>query len=203
MKDYIPRKDNDLLPWANNLSDKIDGYAEELGLTADEVTLVKNSCTGFNKGITDFTAANTTAKKAAKEKTNLLGTGKSSVRTVVQRMKKSENFTPAISKDLNISGSSNPFNPDTYKTKLTTTVLPGKVNVKFIKKGAEGVNMYSRINGSDIWVKLDFASRSPYADKRPLVMPGTAELRQYMAIGVIKDEEIGLMSDISEVVFGR
>ncbi len=55
---------------------------------------------------------------------------------------------------------------------------------------------------NDKWVKLDFASRRPYADKHPLAAPDTAEVRQYMAIGVLKDEEIGLMSDIIEVVYG-
>ncbi len=34
-------------------------------------------------------------------------------------------------------------------------------------------------------------------------MPNTPEAREYMAIGVINDEEVGQMSEIKEVVYAR
>ncbi len=202
MQDYIPRKENNLIPWSDNLKDKIEGYAGVLDLTQDEVKLVTESCANIDKGITSATAASAAARKAAKEKKIMIKKSETSLRTVIQRIKKSEGYTLSIGEDLNIIGSDDPINPDDYKTKLSAKVLPGKVCIRFIKKGVEGVNIYGRAIGSDKWIKLDFASRSPYADKRPLAVAGTAEVRQYMAIGVLKDTEIGLMSDILEVVYG-
>jgi len=35
----------------------------------------------------------------------------------------------------------------------------------------------------------------------PLTVPNTPEIREYMAIGVIDDEEIGQTSEIREVVY--
>jgi hypothetical protein len=34
-------------------------------------------------------------------------------------------------------------------------------------------------------------------------VPNTPEAREYMAIGVINDEEVGQMSEIKEVVYAR
>jgi hypothetical protein len=43
--------------------------------------------------------------------------------------------------------------------------------------------------------------RFPYYDETPLTHVGTPEVREYMAIGVIADEEIGQPSETKEVVF--
>ena len=41
----------------------------------------------------------------------------------------------------------------------------------------------------------------PYYDESPLAVANTPEVREYMAIGVINDEEIGQMSEIKEIVY--
>ena len=41
----------------------------------------------------------------------------------------------------------------------------------------------------------------PYYDETPLAVAHTPEVREYMAIGVVNDEEIGEMSEIKEVVY--
>ena len=202
MRDYIPTKDNNLIPWSDNITNKIGNYADVLGFTQDDVNAVQNSCKSIDKGINGYTAANAAAKKAAREKKTMLTDSKRSLRTLFQRAKKADGYTPAIGHDLGIIGADVPFNPGTYKTVLSAKVQPGKVCISFTKKGVDGVNMYARKKGETDWVNLGFVGYSPFGDKRPLSVAGTAEVRQYMAIGVMKDAEIGLMSDIIEVVFG-
>ena len=41
----------------------------------------------------------------------------------------------------------------------------------------------------------------PYFDESPLAVAGTPEVREYMAMGVVNDEESGQHSEIKEVVF--
>ena len=49
---------------------------------------------------------------------------------------------------------------------------------------------------------LDVRKRKfPYFDESPLAVPNTPEVREYMAIGVVADEEVGQMSEIKEVVY--
>ena len=42
--------------------------------------------------------------------------------------------------------------------------------------------------------KLGTDTNSPYIDGRPLATPGVAEMREYMARGMMGDEEVGLES---------
>lgn len=58
------------------------------------------------------------------------------------------------------------------------------------------MNIYVRLRGQTTWTKLAFDSHSPYVDNRPAA---GAEVREYAAIGVLDDVEIGEMSDIVEV----
>ena len=41
----------------------------------------------------------------------------------------------------------------------------------------------------------------PAYDEPPIAVANTPEVREYMAIGVVKDEEIGQPSEIKEVVY--
>jgi hypothetical protein len=41
----------------------------------------------------------------------------------------------------------------------------------------------------------------PYYDESPLAVPNTPEVREYMARGVVDDEEVGEPSENKEIVF--
>jgi hypothetical protein len=41
----------------------------------------------------------------------------------------------------------------------------------------------------------------PFCDEAALAVPGTPEVREYMAIGIVNDEEVGQQSEIKEVVY--
>jgi len=45
-------------------------------------------------------------------------------------------------------------------------------------------------------------SKFPFDDDSPLAVSGTPETREYRAVGVVDDEEIGQPSDIVSVVYG-
>ena len=49
MKGYIPSKDNNLLPWSDNLKEKIGGYAQVLGLAPEEVEVVEIACSNIDR----------------------------------------------------------------------------------------------------------------------------------------------------------
>ena len=71
-----------------------------------------------------------------------------------------------------------------------------------IRPRKDGNNFYSRLKGQTTWKKLSFDSNSPYNDYTPLAVAGVPEVREYIAYGVLNDEQIGLPSDIVNVTFG-
>lgn len=69
------------------------------------------------------------------------------------------------------------------------------------KYGVQGFNIYMRLKGESAWNKESFVSHLPFMDHHPAHTPGQSENREYMAIGVIQDNEIGQMSGIVSVAF--
>jgi hypothetical protein len=117
-------------------------------------------------------------------------------------MKSSPNYTEGIGQDLQIIGDNPYIDYSTYKPSIKATVMPGKVRVDFVKDGLDGINVYTRLKGQSTWVKLAYDSYTPYDDTRPVAAANTPEHREFMAIGVIHDEEVTKQSDIIETVFG-
>lgn len=123
------------------------------------------------------------------------------IRNFAKDVKRKSTYSEAVGSDLGIVGTGSSFNPATYKSALKTETHPGYLTLKFVKKGAEGINLYTRIKGQSDWKKLSFFAHSPCVDARPLAETGIAENREYMCIGVKKDAEIGLQSDIVSVTY--
>lgn len=76
------------------------------------------------------------------------------------------------------------------------------MRIKFSKSSTDGVNLYHRRKGQAEWSFLARDTKSPYDDHIVLSIANQPEHWEYRAYGVIDDEEIGLASDIVEVVFG-
>ena len=71
----------------------------------------------------------------------------------------------------------------------------GKVEIAFNKSTSEGVNIYCRSDGDPGPVFLARDTVSPYVDNRPLLVAGKPEVREYRALYVVADAEIGNPSD--------
>jgi hypothetical protein len=110
-------------------------------------------------------------------------------------------YTEMIGQDLEIIGSGPVVDEENYKPEITGKVVGGEIRIGFKKKGVDGVNVYCRLRGTSAWRKLAFDSSSPYVDTEPLANPAVPETREYKAMGVIKDAEIGQDSDIVSVTF--
>jgi hypothetical protein len=117
-------------------------------------------------------------------------------------MKSISNYTIAIGTNLGIIGEDPTVDYSTYQLKIKASVMPSQVRIDFVKDGLNGMNIYARLKGQSSWAKLAYDSFSPYEDYRPLTVANTPEYREYMAISVIRDEEVTLSSDIIEAVFG-
>lgn len=203
MADFIPAKDASLVNWLNNYKTKIATHGPTLGLTAAQITARQNRCTAVINAIQLVEVEKNEWQSAAEAKettkTTEIGAG---LRPEIAADKTLAAMTPAIEADLGIVGTPDTFDPSTFKTQLTAEVVAGAVRIKFIKSKTDGVNVYARLKGQTAWTFLARDTSSPYIDNRPLATPGVAEVREYMAFGVIDDAQIGQQSDIVSVTFG-
>ena len=56
------------------------------------------------------------------------------------------------------------------------------------------MNIYSKRDGDPDFILLARDTESPYMDTRALKVPGKPEIREYKAMFVVGDEEIGVFS---------
>jgi hypothetical protein len=117
------------------------------------------------------------------------------LRKTIAAMKTHPGYTEEIGQALGIIGTETAFDPNTYVAELKELILsaPGQVTVTFGKaKGKiDGVNVYSRRQGTSPWIFLGRDTQSPYVDTTPLAEAGKPEIREYRIRGVIDDVEIG------------
>jgi len=110
------------------------------------------------------------------------------------------NYSTAYGKDFGIIGAASSFNPFTFKTTLRLQRAPAGVEVRFIKKALTGIQLYYRLQGTSGWIKIGLILKSGWIHRLPLAQPATPEVREYMARGVIDNEEVGPDSDIVAIL---
>ena len=69
-----------------------------------------------------------------------------------------------------------------------------------VKSRANGVNIYSRRAGDADFAFLARDTNAPYVDNRPCLVAGKPETREFKAIYVVGDAEVGQASDILVLV---
>jgi len=199
--DYVPRSEPQLAIWFTNYGKKIATYGKALGLTDEEIKLAENSCNETSARIAEIEQKKTELQQIVALKDDLKSDTLASIRGFVTRMKAHTAYTEAIGHDLGIIAPAPTATTKGSKTVLKADVLPGRVRLSFVKRNFSGVNIYTRPIGTAQWQYLARDNNSPYDDERPLAN-GQPEKREYMAIGVVGDEEVGDPSDIISVVFG-
>ena len=200
--DYIPNKEAEKRDWLNNLKTEITTNGATLGFTPTEIADIVALSTSSIGLIDAHSTAQTAAKAAKAAKDTGVFSNDKKLRAYIKRGKTNSNYTTKLGQQLRIIGEDPIIDYSTYKPTIKATVMPGRVQIDFIKDGLTGVNVYTRLKGETVWVKLAYDSFSPYEDNRRLSDARTPEHREYMAIGVLHDEEITQQSDIIEAVFG-
>jgi hypothetical protein len=198
--DFIPSSDHDLLVWAANLHAKLAANPAAHGVTAEEVATLGAASDDFHAKNAAVAEINTTAKRITAEKDKSRAILVALARRVARGIKGHEGFDEAEGADLGIVGRKTSFDPAAAKPVLSgIDMTDGTVELRFPKLGTEGVNIYCQREGDTVWVLVGHANHSPFTDRRPLLVPGKAELRRYTAIYVINDKEIGHFSDTLEI----
>jgi hypothetical protein len=201
---FLPRKNADIAIWLTNYSTQIGTFGVPLGMAPADVTAEQKRC----KDVTDAIHLEDQKRKdwrSAAESTRTLKSQELKlVRATVARIKTAPTWTLAIGQSLGVlSGSAQPVAMDTYKPKIRAQIQAGRVEIKFTRGPLGGINLYSRKRGEGTWHLLGRAQHSPIIDNTPFAAPGVSEIREYRALGVVKDQEVGLPSDVAVITLGE
>jgi hypothetical protein len=203
MPDYIPTKRELRRAWLQNISDKAAAQVVAGGGTAPVATNLTTAADAIVAAYAETDSAKTTyeGKKAVEQNTE--DTQIAIIRSILTSLKVLPNWkSSGADAELQASASGTEMDPGTYKPVFTVEMKGGLITLEFKKKGVDALAFYGRLRGTMGWTKLGVDTSSPYVDGRPLAVAGVAEAREYMARGMMDDDEIGLESDVVCLVFG-
>jgi hypothetical protein len=164
-------------------------------LVAGDTTPITNDNTDFHTKITNLNATQATARQAVADKNISRRNGEGRARALARRIKAHPAYTVALGNLLGIIGPE-----DTTDLTGVPPVISGSdrtggvVQIDFNKSTSDGVNIYSKRDGDADFVFLARDTQTPYVDNRALKVAGKPEIREYKAMFVLGDEEIGIFS---------
>jgi hypothetical protein len=201
-QDYIPPKRNDRYRFYKNISSNVVGEAVKFNAAAGDATAVKAIADNIIAKMEATDTASDALDAARLLENGAETAGLPQLRAKFRNWKTLPGWAASGSEGvLELAGPSTTFDPNSYQTTLTATLVPGGVKLTFPKKGVEGVALYMRIVGTTNWVKIGSANHSPFTDHTPLAHAGVPETREYMARGLVNDAEIGTDSSAVSVTF--
>lgn len=201
--DYIPRKRAERLLWWQNLKDQIATEGPKFGLAAPAIAEVDTLATAMITLYQETNAAENAlnGKRLAEKDGQVIH--EANIRAKVRNWKTLPNWNASGSAGvLKLAETEPDFDPGSYKPEIKVKMEGGFPRLEFIKRGVDAIIIYTRLRGEMGWTKLARDSASPYIDTRPLANPDVPETREYMAMGELDDEEIGIPSEIASIVVG-
>jgi hypothetical protein len=198
--DYIPYKRAENKAWWTTIKETGAVELAKINLPAPDIAAVVATATTHvaKMQATDDAEAALKAARAMEKEAKL--NHEAAIRLAIRNWKSNPAYPASgIEGSLKLKGPESSFNPLTFKSVLKLSIVGGNIRVDFTKEGCDSVAVYCRPRGTAEWTKLGNDSRSPYYDTKPLANPNVPEVREYMAIGVIDDVEIGVPSDIVQI----
>jgi hypothetical protein len=201
-KDFFPDSYKNQNTWSKNIGEK--GSAQIAGVEGWDAARI----TAFLARVQQIEDSSQAILNAQAVLEAAVGTHEANLKTILPEvrkdlgnLKKSRGWNEGKGDVLEINTPAASFDPAGYKPILAVEEKHARNELMVKKKGADSVDIYWRKKGETAW-KLLAAKRVrfPVDDDTPSAT-GAAEEREYQAIGVVADEEIGQPSDIASAVW--
>ncbi|MEI7733365.1 MAG: hypothetical protein WCO56_27590 [Verrucomicrobiota bacterium] len=201
--DFVPKTRKLRYPWYKKLAESVDAETSKFGADPADVAVFKEQVQGLVTRLEATDALAAALRGARKAELVEEREALPKLRAVVRHWKTLKGFPASGSEAaLGLKGQAAAFAPATYKPVIRVRIAAGRIRIGFAKRGVTGLAFYMRLRGVAEWRKLGVDTRAPFWDDTPLAQPGVPEVREYMARGMINDDEVGVESDIVSVTYG-
>jgi hypothetical protein len=199
---FFPAYDNELLAWAIHYKDTIVDYTTAFGMTPEEVAEEIADCDAIIEAIKNINTVKGLLHAAKENRDTVIASRGSHLRAKISQHKTSLQYTTAIGENLKIVQHIPVVDFSTYKANLRAELFAGHIRIRFFKRGVDGINLYYRKKESGDWILVSRITVSPFDHLFPLETSHQVEHIEYRAYGVVKDQEVGIASDIVEILYG-
>jgi hypothetical protein len=200
-KDFIEKTDGNLDTWEQNFVTTFTPIAPNLGFTPAEITAITGEITGHRTAYATSVAKQAESKAAVEIAHSKRKAVIKTIRATAKRINASPACTEAMRITLKIKGAEHTVDIATLKPSLTASFNGSAVSVKFNKPApVDAIRVYSKRGNETEFTFMNTFTKSPFADNRPRLDANTPETRQYRTRFLDSDVEIGVVSDVVEVV---
>jgi len=200
--DYIPPQRGNRYLWYGNLSTNVVEEGPKFGLPTAEATAAKTLADAIIAAMDGTDAAANALSGARTIERNTETANQAALRKKVANWKTLPGYAASGSEAvLKLKGPAVAFNAATYKPVIYVSIEAGRIQIDFEKLGADGIAVYMRRRGETVLKKIGTDTDTPYFDTGPLLQPNVPEVREYMARGMVGDDEIGVDSDIVSLTY--
>ena len=201
-KDFVPDSWKNLRDWAQTII--TNAAAQLAGVEGWDSTRIAAFVARVTK-IRDAAQAVLDAQTVLDAKIGALGTVRADelpeIRQDIGNMKKSRGWDDGKGNVLEVNTPAASTDPGTLQPKLDAASKQGRVELMGKKLGADSLNVYVRVKGTAAF-RLHTAKRVRFPmDDDTASATGQPEEREYQAIAVIGDDEVGVPSDIVSAVW--
>jgi hypothetical protein len=202
-KDFVPDSSKNLRDWSQKIID--NATLQLTGIEGWDAARVAAFIARITK-IRDAAQAVLTAQSTLDAKVGALDTVRTDelpeIRKDVGNMKKSRGWDDGKGAVLEVNTPAASVDSGTLQPRLDVESKHGRNEIMAKKLGADSLNIYVRLKGQAAFRLLAGKRvRFPMDDDTPPATAGQPEEREYQAIAVIGDEEVGVPSDIVSAVF--
>jgi hypothetical protein len=201
-KDYVPTAEGNQVLWVEHFVQELLSQLSTLtSISQTEANLLATEKDNYVEAVNEVTDAKAQLKSVSENKEVLRDQVFTHVRHTVRKIKLDPAYTASLGESLGIIGSEATVDVDNAKPVLIAEAKPnGVVELTFNKEPYQGVAIYSKREGETQFTFLARDTYAPYNDSRPCLVTGKPELREYRAIYLLADDEVGQFSDVVIVV---
>ena len=224
---YLPQSDPGKVLWLRNFAEKLPGFAAELDITPAQLAQVDTDSEAFGdtivylnnqkNGLESLTAFKNQLRNGKLPLGSIPSFGTpptlpagtlndifGRTRLLVRTIKGHANYTESIGDALGIIGEESEDDVNTWKPILKVRIEAGSPNILWTKGNSSGIKIWVDRGDGQGFRFLGIDTIPDFLDKHTLPAQGQSALWKYQAIYILKDEEVGEMSDVLEVsVKGR
>jgi hypothetical protein len=198
---YFPTTRAGFVAWMKNLIIKLPAETAKMNEPVAETATV---VTDLQALLNAYDVAQLATANARAAVASMLAAEKSiskKTKSFIQRLKANPLCTDEAQTILLIAGTRVQKDMTGYTPKITAVQTGSRIRISFKKRQAHALNIYGRLAGETNFTLLATVTRSPYFDIRLLAKDGITEMREYYAMAVQNNEEVGKPSAIVAVAF--
>lgn len=203
-KDWYPSEAAKLLLFAENYVQHIDEATSLAKLPVDTFAVSKTNVTGYLANSSQLDAAEKEVARLRRVAADYKRQMADTVRAAGKQLRNTASLDPRVLSLLELD--TTPATPlakvGAQAPALAVSADLGLVKGRYTKHSHQGIDLYCCRTGEDEFALLGRFNMSRWEDRRPNRTPGQPEQRDYYAVFVDRDQQVGAQSPTVSVVVG-